>query len=89
MESQADVAACFMLLSCLVYSTLKKEAKCSSETSVDFNGLSGGISQKIQPFITTAVRTSNLIRLRLFGLTVREQQGASETRSYKKMAEIA
>jgi hypothetical protein len=40
-------------------STLKMEAICSSETSVDVNGLHGVISQKIVLFITTAVRTSH------------------------------
>jgi hypothetical protein len=35
------------------------EAICSSETSVDFNGLHGVISQKIELLITTALRTSN------------------------------
>jgi hypothetical protein len=35
--SRALLSACFMLISCLVYSsTLKMEATCSSETSVDF-----------------------------------------------------
>jgi hypothetical protein len=36
------------------------DAICSSETSVDLNGLHGVISQKMTLFITTAVRTSNL-----------------------------
>jgi hypothetical protein len=35
------------------------EAICSSEMSVDFNGLHGVISQKMVLFITTAVRASN------------------------------
>jgi hypothetical protein len=35
------------------------QAVCSSETSVDFNGLHGVISQKLELFITAAVRTSN------------------------------
>jgi hypothetical protein len=42
----------------LIFSTLKMEAICSSETSVD-NGIHGVISQKMELFITTAVRTSN------------------------------
>jgi hypothetical protein len=53
----------FMLVSCLAYSsTLKMEATCFSETSVDFQGLHGVIFQKIELFITTAVRTSNHTR---------------------------
>jgi hypothetical protein len=44
--------------SCLAYSsTMKMEPICSSESSVDFNGLHGVISQKIELFITTALRT--------------------------------
>jgi hypothetical protein len=35
------------LLSCSAYSTIKTEAKYSSETSVDLNGVQGVISQKI------------------------------------------
>jgi hypothetical protein len=54
------IAACFILVSCLdYYSTLKMEAKCSSETSFHFNGLHGVTSQKIELFTTTVVRTSN------------------------------
>jgi hypothetical protein len=53
-------ATFFMLVSCLAYySTLKIEATCSFEKSVAFNELCGVISQKIELFITTAVRTSN------------------------------
>jgi hypothetical protein len=44
---------------CLAYSTLKMEATCSSETSVDFQRLLGIISQEIELFITTTVRTTN------------------------------
>jgi hypothetical protein len=52
--------AAFTLVSCSAYSsTLKIEAIYPSETSVDFNGLHGVISQKIEPFMTTADRTSN------------------------------
>jgi hypothetical protein len=37
MTKLALLATCFMLVSCLAYSlTLKMEATCSSETSVDF-----------------------------------------------------
>jgi hypothetical protein len=39
------------------------EVICSSETSVAFNGLRSVISQKIILFITTAVRTSDPVRL--------------------------
>jgi hypothetical protein len=40
-------ATCFMLASCLIYSsTLKMVAKCSSETSVDFQRTSGVKFQK-------------------------------------------
>jgi hypothetical protein len=51
----------FTPVSFLAYSsTLKMEVTCSSETSVStFSGLHGIISQKIELFITTAVRTSN------------------------------
>jgi hypothetical protein len=43
----------------LFFSTLKMEATCCSETSVDTNGLYNVISQKTVLLITTAVRTSN------------------------------
>jgi hypothetical protein len=39
---------------------LNVEAICSSETSVTFAGLHGGISQKAELVIVTAVRTTNL-----------------------------
>jgi hypothetical protein len=53
------LATCFTTV-CLAYSsTLKTEATCSSETSVDFQRTTRVISQKIELFITTAVRTSN------------------------------
>jgi hypothetical protein len=42
----------------LIFSTLKMEAICSSETLVD-NGLLSVISQKMVLFVTIAVRTSN------------------------------
>jgi hypothetical protein len=36
-KKQADLVTCFMLVSCLTYSsTLKTEETCLSETSVDF-----------------------------------------------------
>jgi hypothetical protein len=35
-------------------------ATCSSEMSIDFQGLHGVIFQMIETFITTAVRTSKL-----------------------------
>jgi hypothetical protein len=40
-------------------SALKMETMCSPQTSVDFNGLHGILSQKIDLSITTTVRTSN------------------------------
>jgi hypothetical protein len=47
------------LVSCLAYSlSLKMEETHSSEMLLTFNGVHGVISQKIEPFITTAVRTS-------------------------------
>jgi hypothetical protein len=39
-------------------STLKIEYKCSTETLVEFNGIPGVISPKMEFFITTAVGTS-------------------------------
>jgi hypothetical protein len=45
----AYIATFFMLVSCHAYSsTLKMEATCSSETSVDFHDLQGVISQGIE-----------------------------------------
>jgi hypothetical protein len=36
-SKQSSASVCFALVSCMAYSsTLKMEAKCSSETSVDF-----------------------------------------------------
>jgi hypothetical protein len=47
-----------MLVSYLAYSsTLKMEATYSFETSVDINILQGVISEKIELFTTTDVRT--------------------------------
>lgn len=49
---------CFMIVLCFSYSSiLKMAAKYPSETSVDFQP-DGVISQNIEVFITTAVRTS-------------------------------
>jgi hypothetical protein len=43
-----SVAPTLTLVSCLAYClTIKMEVICSSETSADFNGLQGVISQKI------------------------------------------
>jgi hypothetical protein len=48
------------LVSCLAYSlTLNIEVTCSSEMVVNFNGLHSIISQQIEVFITTGVRTSS------------------------------
>jgi hypothetical protein len=59
---QSLLATCFTLASGLAYSsTLKMEATYSSETSIDFQDVHGVISQKIDLFLTTAVRTSNPI----------------------------
>jgi hypothetical protein len=53
---QRLLATCFTLASCLTYfSTLKMEATCSSETSVDFQDVHGVISQKIELFLTAAL----------------------------------
>jgi hypothetical protein len=53
-----------MLVCCLAYySTLKMQTTCFSEKLLTFNGLNGVISQKIQLFITTDVRTSNSTRI--------------------------
>jgi hypothetical protein len=40
--------------------TLLTETICAYETSVTFTGLHGDISQKIELFIATRVRTSDL-----------------------------
>jgi hypothetical protein len=42
------------------------EARCTSETSVDFNELHGIISKNIKFFISTYVRTSNLTYVKYF-----------------------
>jgi hypothetical protein len=52
---------------CLAYSsTLKMEATCFSEIRFTFNGLHGVISQKIELFITTAVRASDTAWLMIY-----------------------
>jgi hypothetical protein len=52
MESITLFATCFMLVSCLAYSsTLKMEATGLLKRVVTFNGLHGHISQKIELFI--------------------------------------
>jgi hypothetical protein len=57
---RALLAACVILVSCLSYSsTLKKGGTCPCETSLIFYKLHDFISQKIELFINTAVRTSN------------------------------
>jgi hypothetical protein len=51
----------FTLVSCFAYFyTLKIEMTYSSEDSVVFNRLYGVISHKIEIFITTAEKASNL-----------------------------
>jgi hypothetical protein len=46
-----SLITCFMLCSSLDFSSiLKMEAKYSSETSVEFNGLNAVVSQKIEIF---------------------------------------
>jgi hypothetical protein len=57
----ALLAACFMIVSCLAYSSiLKMEAICSSETLVDFHPTTRRyIPEDITLFLATAVRTSN------------------------------
>jgi hypothetical protein len=47
-------------------SILKMEVTCSSEKSVDLNGLHVVISQNIEFFITTSVRISNSRILLMF-----------------------
>jgi hypothetical protein len=54
-----DLPPAFMLVSFLVYSTLKMEAIFPPKRQLIFNGLHGVISQKILIFVTTAVRPSN------------------------------
>jgi hypothetical protein len=60
--SKSLLAACPMLIYCLAYySTLKIRAICTSEMTVYFHGNKQHypITQKIELFIVTAVRTSN------------------------------
>jgi hypothetical protein len=54
-------ATCPILVPCFVYSSIIiMQAKCSSETSLNFNGIHGFISQKTEHFIIITVRTSDL-----------------------------
>jgi hypothetical protein len=60
-KKPALLATCFTLASCLAYSsTLNMEAACSSETSADFNGLLGVISQKREIFLNFLLNVSLL-----------------------------
>jgi hypothetical protein len=57
----ALLATCFMLVSCLTYSsTLKMAATCSSKKSVAVQRTTRRYIPEDKVFITTAVRTSNL-----------------------------
>jgi hypothetical protein len=49
----------FTLVSCSAYFSTLNMVTCSYETSIDFSGLRGVISQKIQIFVTATARTSN------------------------------
>jgi hypothetical protein len=55
---QRDILPSSSLLYCVPYSSLKIEANCSSETSVMFHQTQSILSQKIDLFIPTPVRTS-------------------------------
>jgi hypothetical protein len=57
----------------------------SSDTSVDFNGLDGIISQKIELFITTVVRTSNTT-IYLFLIT---SERKSQTKAREKCTHLS
>jgi hypothetical protein len=48
------------------YPTLKVEAICSFETSVDFNGIHGLISQKIELFLSVEIYLPSLYLLSFF-----------------------
>lgn len=51
-----------MMIFWLSYSSAQKvEVICFSEISVDFNRLHSVISQKIELFLATSIRTANLI----------------------------
>jgi hypothetical protein len=53
---KGDLAALFILVSCLAYYfILKTEALCSSVTLVDFKRLHGVISQEIKRFVGFSV----------------------------------
>jgi hypothetical protein len=54
-KKQALVATCFMSVSCLAYCS----AHVLLKHRLTFNGLHGVISEKLEPFITTAVIISN------------------------------
>jgi uncharacterized membrane protein len=59
-QASALIAVCFMLVSCLAYSsTVKTEAISASKCRLTFTRLHGVISQKTDIFIVTAVKTSN------------------------------
>jgi hypothetical protein len=63
---EAELAKFFLLVSCLSYSwTLKMDATCSFETSVDFNGLHGSMSQKIKLFTSIALTASDASLLKM------------------------
>jgi hypothetical protein len=68
-KKQARIAACFLLVSCLAYSsTLKMEAICSSEMLIGFYRTTWYYTQEDRIFIVTAVRTPNSTLLYLFGV---------------------
>jgi hypothetical protein len=57
----APRATCFMLVSCLAYSsTLKIEATCSFETSVDFQWTTQHYIQEASVIVFALLRISNL-----------------------------
>jgi hypothetical protein len=57
---EAELANCFLLVSCFAYSsTLNMYATCSPKHQLIFNGLHGVISQKMKFFIITPERTSD------------------------------
>jgi hypothetical protein len=56
----------------------RKRRQVSPERRLNFNGLHGVISQKIEIFITTAVRTSDPTRKRAMG---RKKYGRRKARN--------
>jgi hypothetical protein len=57
-QEKAKQGTCSMLVSSLAYpSAMNMEVICSFETMVDFRQIHGIISQNIELFIITAVRT--------------------------------